>query len=175
MHALATLLTQQQRLRFLLLFVAGIGLLALVFSQWQFLFDRIYLYPVSCAAAALLDLIGVGTRLDVSSLSLGFCLLIFDKVTFRIIPECTGIFALLIFLVAVLAYPTSPARKGWGLLGIPAFFAYSALRLVVLGLVAHFQPDWIRFFHLYLMVLLNFGFMVFVWATWVEGVLHRAR
>ena len=110
MHAFTTIRIQHQRLRFLLLFVTGVGLLAAIFSQWQFLFDRIYLHPVSYAAATVLDLVGVGIRLDTSSLPLGFCLLIFDKITFRIIHECTGIFALLIFLVAVLVvHPTSSA------------------------------------------------------------------
>lgn len=161
--------------RFLLLFAASVGLLALAFSHWQPLFDVAYLYPVSWTAATLLDLLGIGARLDASSLSVGFCLLIFDEITFRVIHECTGLFACLIFLAALCAYPASVRQKLLGLLlGLPAFFVYSALRLVVLGLVAHFQPDWIRFFHLYLMVLLNVGFMVFVWAAWVEGVLRRA-
>jgi len=162
--------------RFLLLFGVSVGLLALAFSRWQSFFDTAYLYPVSWTAANLLDLLGIGTRLDASSLSVGFCLLIFDETTFRVIHECTGLFACLVLLAALAAYPAPVRHKLLGLLlGLPAFFAYSALRLVVLGIIAHFQPAWIRFFHLYLMVLLNFGFMVFAWASWVEGVSRRAR
>ena len=108
--------THRQRLRFLLLFVAGVSLLAAAFSQWQSLFDKAYLYPVSSAAARLLNLLGVPTRLEAGSASLGFCLLVFEDITFRVIHECTGIFALFIFLAALLAYPASLYRKGRGLL-----------------------------------------------------------
>jgi len=161
--------------RFLLLFLAGIASLALAFSRWQPFFDKAYLYPVSWTATALLDLIGIGTRLDAGPLPLGFCLMIFEDATFRVIHECTGIFALLIFAAALLAYPAPMKEKLRGLLlGLPAFFAYSALRLVILGLVVHFQPTWIHFFHLYLMVLLNLGFLIFLWSTWVKGALRRA-
>jgi exosortase/archaeosortase family protein len=163
-----------RRGRFLLLFVAGIASLALIFSQWQPFFDRAYLYPVSWTATSLLDLIGIGTRLDADPLPLGFCLMIFETSTFRVIHECTGIFALLIFAAALFAYPAPIKQKLRGLLlGLPAFFAYSALRLVVLGLVAHFQPTWIHFFHLYLMVLLNLGFLIFIWSIWVKGALRH--
>jgi len=162
------------RLRFLLLFVAGVSLFAAIFSKWQALFDQIYLYPVSYAAATLLDRIGIPAELNASSLSLGFCLVIFDEIIFRVIPECTGIFALLIFLAALLAYPASAAQKGWGLLlGLPAFFVYSSLRLVLLGVVAHLHSEWLPFFHVYLMLLLNLGFMLCVWVSWINrGVSH---
>lgn len=163
-----------RRGRFLLLFVAGVASLALIFSRWQPFFDRAYLYPVSWTATSLLDLIGIDARLDAAPLPLGFCLMVFEASTFRVIHECTGIFALLLFTAALFAYPAPMKLKFRGLLlGLPTFFAYSALRLVILGIVAHFQPEWIHFFHLYLMVLLNLGFLIFLWSTWVKGALHR--
>ena len=142
--------THQRRFRFCLSIVFCVCLLALIFEQWQPLFGKGYLYPVSYAAALLLEQLGVQVELDASSIPLGFCILKLGKITFRIIYECTGIFTLFIFLAAVLAYPASIVQKGWGwMLGIPAFFAYSSLRLVILGLVAHRVPEWIPFFHLY--------------------------
>ena len=160
-----------RRGRFLLLFVAGIAGLALVFSRWQPFFDRAYLYPVSWTATNLLNLIGIGTRLDAAPLPLGFCLMIFETTTFRVIHECTGIFSLLIFLAGLLAYPTSAAHKAWGmLLGIPAFFAFAALRLVLLGLIVHLNLEWFKFCHLYLLVLLSLGFVLFLWTTWINRV-----
>ena len=166
-----TMRTNQHRLRFPLLFLAGVGLLAAAFWQWQFLFDQAYLYPVSDATARLLDLIGVPAELDAGPLSLGFCTLAFEQITFRIIHQCTGIFSLFIFLAALLAYPASLSQMGWGLLlGLPAFFAYGSLRLVVLGLMAHCNPAWVRFFHLYPMVLLSLGFSLFLWVSWVNRV-----
>lgn len=166
----ATLHPHQQRLRFLLLFLAAAGSLATAFRHWQVAFDWGYLYPVSCVTAFILDLAGVEIQLDASSVSLGYCLLVFQEITLRIIHECTGIFPLFILLAALLAYPARAIRKAWGCVWcISAFFAYSSLRLVLLGLIAHLRPEWIQFFHLYLMVLLNFGFVLFIWTIWVNG------
>jgi exosortase/archaeosortase family protein len=166
----AAIRSHQHRLRFLLLFLVAAGSLAVVFGHWQVVFDWGYLYPVSRVTAFILDLVGVELQLDVSSVSLGYCLLIFQGITLRVIHECTGIFALLILLAALLAYPARAIRKAWGgVWCISAFFAYSSLRLVLLGLIAHFRPEWIQFFHRYLIVLLNFGFVLSLWTIWVNG------
>ena len=159
------------RLRFCAVFLAYVGLLALIFKHWEAAFGWLYLYPVSYAAAQLLDLIGLPVGLDASSLSLGFCRLLFGQIVFRIIFECTGIFTLLICLAAILAYPSSLVHKAWGVaLGCVSFFAYGVLRLVLLGVVVWVQPEWISFFHVYFMVLLNLGFMVLVLAVWTGWV-----
>ncbi|MEE3257914.1 MAG: hypothetical protein VX293_01770 [Candidatus Latescibacterota bacterium] len=93
---------------------------------------------------------------------------------YRIIHECTGIFALLIFLSLVFAYPTSFYHKMQGvLLGLPSFYLYSALRLVILGVIAHFEPDLVELFHQYMMVLVNLGFLLFLWLNWIDQVVHR--
>lgn len=167
--------TQRPRLRFGLLFALCLGLMALCFWQWQSVFARGFMYPVSAAAVWALNLIGVSVRLDASSLSLGFCLLTMEKVSFRVIFECTGLFALFILLAAIFAYPASLRQKGWGtLLGIAAFFLYGSARLVLLGVVGHLAPGWLPLFHLYLMVLLNLGFMVFLWLYWIGEVTRHA-
>ena len=171
MYGLTTIRANQRLLHFPLLFVASVALLVAAFSRWQFLFDQGYLYPVSYTAARLLDLLGVPAMLDAGHLSLGYCTLCFEKITFRIVQECTGIFALFTFVAALLAYPTSVRQKGLGLLlGLPAFFVYSFLRLVALGVVAHHNPGWIHYYHLYFMVLLNLGFSLFLWVSWVNRV-----
>ena len=93
---------------------------------------------------------------------------------YRIIHECTGIFALLIFLSQVFAYPTFFYHKMQGvLLGLPSFYLYSALQLVILGVIAHFEPDLVELFHHYMMVLVNLGFLLFLWLNWIDQVVHR--
>ena len=165
------------RARFLLSFATGMGLLIVVFDGFRSVFDRLYLYPVSWTSAALLNRAGVPAHLDAGSLSTGFCQLSLGEVRFRVIPECTGIFALFVFLAALSAYPAaSLLRKFQGLLlALPSFFAYGSLRLAALGLVGYFEPAWIRFFHLYLMVLLNLGFLAFLWTYWVDKVPDHDR
>ena len=143
---------------------------SLLFEHWQFVFVSGYLHPVSIVVAMLLNAVGVDTQLDTASLSQGFCLLRMDKLTFRVIFECTGIFSLFIFSAATLAYPAPVVDKAWGLLlGSIGFFLYSSLRLVLLGVVGDLAPHWVQFSHLWL-VLINMSFAVFVWLSWINRV-----
>lgn len=161
----------RRQTHFCLGFLLCLGLLEGSFKQWQPLFGKAYLYPISAATAGLLKLVGVPVQLDASHISAGFCTLALAQVKLQIIFECTGLFSLFILAAAIAAYPTSLAHKGWGLLlGTAAFFLYSTLRLVVLSLVVHLAPGWILLFHLYLMVLLNLGFMVFLWLSWIARI-----
>ena len=132
------------------------------------------MYPVSYLAAALLNALGIAAELHTSALVAGFCDLVLGGVVYRIIHECTGIFALLIFLSQVFAYPTFFYHKMQGvLLGLPSFYLYSVLRLVILGVIAHFEPDLVELFHQYMMVLVNLGFLLFLWLNWIDQVVHR--
>lgn len=159
------------RARFGLLFVIWALSFSMVFEHWQSLFAAGYMHPVSAVTALLLNFLGVVTEMDASSLSQGFCLLRMERVTFRVIFECTGIFPLFIFAAATLAYPASLTQKGLGLLlGIVAFFLYSSLRLVLMGVIGQLMPHWIQFSHLGLMVLINVGFAAFIWLCWVDRV-----
>ena len=128
------------------------------------------------ANMVLLPLIGVSTVLDAGPLDAGYCVLSMEQVDFHVEHECTGLFALCIYLAAVAAYPVPVFRRLQGLLvGLPAFFAYSVLRLVILGGVAHLVPTWVQFSHLYLMVLMNLAFMLFLWSSWVNRVTAESQ
>ena len=159
---------QQSQTGFILRFVLSMVGLTAVYSHLEPLFGYTYLYPVSQAVAILLDLIGVPTALY-TYLDQGFCALQMERTLFHVEYECSGVFSLCIYLGAVVIYSATWSAKMWGiLLGIPAFFVYSVLRLVMLGLVGHLVPTWLEFFHIYLMVVLNLGFMFFLWTFWVN-------
>ena len=156
---------------FCLLFVLWALSFSLIFENWQSLFATGYMHPVTSVTAVLLNWLGVATQMDASSLSQGFCLLHMEKLTFRVIFECTGIFSLFIFAAATLAYPASLRQKGQGLfLGFIAFFLFSSLRLVALGITAQLMPQWMQFSHIWLMVFINAGYAVFIWLCWVNRV-----
>ena len=160
-----------QQIRFCLWFLCCLLLLEWIFNRWQPLVGGLFMHMISATAAASLNLLGVPVRLDTSSIAAGFCIMALDTIAFQIIYECTGIFSFFILVAAIAAYPTSLVQKGWGLLlGAGAFFLYSTLRLIALGVVGHFSPAWIQPFHLYFMVLLNQGFMVFLWLFWIGKV-----
>ena len=99
------------------------------------------------------------------------CELAVDDVVYQVTFECTGIFALFMCLAAVLAYPASFSSKTRGIaLVVPAFVLYSVARLCIMGMVAHFAPTQIELFHVYVMVLVNIGFVLLLWLYWVREV-----
>ena len=144
-----------------------------MFEHGQTIFGILYMYPISTTATFLLNLMGLRAWLSTASLPQGFCELGLEEIVYRVTFDCTGLFPLLVFLALVLAYPTSLVKKGNALLlGIPAIFVFSTLRLVTLGVVAHLSPKWIELFHVYVMELATLGFMLFVWKYWINEVVY---
>ncbi|MFT5089550.1 MAG: exosortase/archaeosortase family protein [Candidatus Latescibacterota bacterium] len=153
---------------FALRFVLSMVVLTMVYSYLEPLFGYSYLYPLSLVSATLLDLSGVPNDLY-AFIDQGFCALQMERNLFHIEYECTGVFTLCIYLVTVIVYPVAWVAKVRGVaLGISAFFAYGVLRVFGLGLISHWLPSWLDFFHIYLMVALNLGFLLFLWAFWVN-------
>lgn len=166
---------EKRTLRFCTLFVAYLAALAVVFELGQALWSRVYMWPLSAAATTLLRVLGLTADLDTSSLDMGYCELAVREVVYRVTFDCTGVFALLVLGALVAAYPASTRQRAEGLLtGLPAVAVFSCLRLVVLGIVAHVEPEWIELFHVYVMELATLGVMLYVWKHWVNGVGHVA-
>ncbi len=165
--------SQQPAICFCLLFALTLGGLALIFEQWQILFGWAYMLPVAHTATFLLNLLTISAELNTVPLAQGYCELGLTEIIYRVTFDCTGLFALLVFLALTVAYPASVHKKGSALLiGVPAIFAFSALRCVFLGVVAHLNPDWIELFHVYVMELATLGFMLFVWKYWINEIVH---
>ena len=163
--------TQQRSIRFCLFFVACMAVLALVFELSESFFAWVYMYPVSTTATGLLGLMAFDATLDTTQLPLGFCEMILGRITYRVTFDCTGVFFLLVFLALTTAYPTSLKEKGFALaLGVPAIFVFCTMRLVILGIVAYVEPDWIELFHVYVMELATLGFMLYVWKYWINSL-----
>ncbi|MFC1525186.1 hypothetical protein ACFL6X_00055 [Candidatus Latescibacterota bacterium] len=169
--SLASLWGHSSRARFCILFGAYVLALGWLFERWEMAFARFYLLPVSHVATASLNLLGLEARLEVGALAQGFCDIVLPSITLHIIHECTGIFTLFMFLAAVFAFPASlTARLAGAALGSAAFFAYSSVRLAFLGVVGHVAPDWVWVIHVWLMILINLGFALCLWLTWVSRV-----
>ena len=164
---------EKPSLRFVLLAVLYLAGLALVFEYAQGLAATLYMLPVASLAAALLNAMSMQAVLDTAQLHVGYCEIALRQIIYRVTFDCTGSFALLLYASLSLAYPTAAIRKVKALLiGAPAIFVFSTLRLVVLGIVAHVEPDWVELFHVYVMELATLGFMLFVWKYWIDEVTH---
>lgn len=79
-----------------------------------------------------------------------------------IIPECTGLIAMLLFTAFVCAFPSSPKGKGVGLLyGLPILAAFNAFRLALLLVIGDRWPDAFEYVHIFIAQML-FIMLVFV-------------
>jgi exosortase/archaeosortase family protein len=69
----------------------------------------------------------------------------------RIIPECTPLMPILMFGIAVAAYPAAPA---WKLVGVGAgavlLWIYNVARMLALIATLTWWPRWFKFLHVYL-------------------------
>jgi archaeosortase B (VPXXXP-CTERM-specific) len=94
----------------------------------------------------------------------------------RIIAECTGIFEALIFLAAVLAFPTTWAKRAIGIgLGIPILYAFNVLRILVLIVVGRYWYDLFDFMHLYFWQATLILMITSVWLLWIFKVVRHGE
>ena len=155
--------------RFVASFIGWLAGFAVVFELSRTLWVHVYMLPLTHLARLALGLLGLPAQVVEPTATAVFCLLQVEDIVYRVTFECTGIFALFLCLACILAFPTRGLVRFQGLLlVIPAFAAYSALRLVVLGLVAHWSPAHIDLFHLYVMVVANIGFVLGLWLYWLN-------
>ena len=96
-----------------------------------------------------------------------------DGFAVRIIEECTGIFEVIIFVAAVLAFPTTWAKRliGFGM-GIPLLYVFNVVRILVLILVGRYQPDVFEFMHLYFWQATLILMITSVWLLWIFKVVR---
>ena len=96
-----------------------------------------------------------------------------DGFSVRIIEECTGIFEVIIYVAAVLAFPTSWAKRLIGLaMGIPLLYVFNVVRILVLILVGRYYPDVFEFMHLYFWQATLILMITSVWLLWIFKVVR---
>jgi len=101
-------------------------------------------------------------------------LLTFGNFPVKIIEECTGIYEILIFLAAVMAFPTSLKKKGIGLaFGIPLMYLFNLVRILVLVIVGRYHYEVFDFMHLYFWQVTLILMITSVWVLWILKVVKR--
>ncbi|MEA1907976.1 MAG: exosortase H [Euryarchaeota archaeon] len=94
-----------------------------------------------------------------------------DRLSLRIIDECTAMFGSIVYISCVLAYPTDLKKKIIGIvLGIPCLYAINMVRLVVLAFVGLSIPEIFEFVHTYLWQTIFIVFVIVIWLIWVDRV-----
>ena len=98
----------------------------------------------------------------------------FGQFVVKIIDECTGIYEMLIFAAAVLAFPTSWAKRGVGLLlGCPLIYLFNVVRIAGLIVVGRYWSEAFEFMHLYFWQATMIAMITSVWMLWIVKVVQR--
>lgn len=103
-------------------------------------------------------------------------LLSYDGFVVTIVDECTGIYEVIIFTAAVLAFPTSLRNKLVGLVaGNALIYLFNLVRIVFLILVGRYFPAIFEFMHIYFWQATMILMIASVWLLWLIKVVRRAK
>jgi exosortase H (IPTLxxWG-CTERM-specific) len=150
--------------RFLLLFVVlAVGFFAL-FYFWKSGVEHLQEWT-ALLSARLLSLFGF--PVEVTGITYSS-----SGVAIEIIPECTGLYEIIIFSAILLAYPGIWWKKLVGVgTGIAILFILNLIRLLILALIGMRDPQLMEWVHLYLWQLTLILFVVglfLIWLSWIR-------
>jgi len=86
--------------------------------------------------------------------------------TIRIVSECTALYPTVIFVSAVVAFPSSWRHKTWAAIGVPALVVMNLLRIVSLCYIDHWYPRSMETAHYVVWQSLMIFFTVVLWLLW---------
>ena len=156
------------------IFIAILLLFTFTFDFFEKIYLLAFLKPVSLLGYYSLKLFGLPVTFSSEHLPLGYCDYILPHQILRVNFGCTGLYVLFIFLAAVLAFPISFRSKMLGLLlGIPVFTLYSILRLIIMGIVGNWIPQYLDIIHNYLMIVINIAFTIWLYGVWLNYALQK--
>jgi len=159
--------------RFVLLFALLLGVEVVAYpiatKRWFFVVKALTSWTAQIEYYAL--------RLFTFSATLEANVVYLDGFAVRIIEECTGVFEVIIFMAAVLAFPTTWAKRAIGLgMGIPLLYLFNVLRILVLMVVGRYQPSIFEFMHIYFWQATLILMITSVWLLWIFKVVrHGAK
>ena len=157
--------TNREIVRFLLFFSVLLVVFFVVFSLISSSFDFLRV-GTAHLTSAVADLLGMETKVHGSTLSMA-------TMDFEVIAECTGVFAMMIYAAAVVAYPARWKERVLGLVvGIPIIFGVNVARMVALVYVALYHENSFEYVHSYLWQGTFVIFVILVWFLWIRRVVH---
>ncbi len=143
-------------------------LLFYFFLHWQVSEDYIAVYlPVFMAKSVsiVLNLIGI----DANNAK---AVVILPNFRFTIIYHCAGIFGMMIYASAVLAYPARWFEKCYGLLfGWVGLYSINTIRMAALGVIGMKWRKHFDFYHEYLWQGIFIIFVIGFWIVWKEKLI----
>ncbi len=159
-------------LRFVFTFLAFLILGGIIFSQ---LFSR-YHEQILWLMDLTASIVGTTMSLFSSDVTYAGPNVAFKGFSVEIIDECTGLFEMLIYVAAVLAYSASIKKKLLGIaLGIPAIFIFNIVRIAVLLIAGASSLRLFDFMHLYFWQATLIIMIATAWVGWLYLVVYREK
>lgn len=156
--------TRLQLLRFFLLFCFIAGILFALAYFWTGGMQALEGWTAG-VTAFLLSLFGYPASASGQMCSVG-------SLVIQIIPECTGVFEIIVFSAVLLAYPAPWRKKLLGIVaGLVILTFLNLLRLLILGMIGFSNQELMEWIHLYLWQLTLIAFVVglfFAWLAWIQ-------
>jgi len=137
---------------------------------------RAQLFPAVRALEGATAALASGVlALFASDVSQGGRVLVLSGHTALIVEECTGVYEILIFCAAVLAFPTGWRQRLLGFaFGIPLIYAFNVLRIATLLAAGRHYPAALDFLHLYFWQATLILVITGTWLLWIALVVRRA-
>jgi exosortase/archaeosortase family protein len=94
---------------------------------------------------------------------------------YGIIYQCAGIFGMMIYVSAIIAFPSTLLQKLAGIaLGITGLYAINTIRMSALGIIGTYWNDLFHFFHEWMWQGIFIAFVIVFWLIWKEIIVRRA-
>jgi archaeosortase B (VPXXXP-CTERM-specific) len=158
--------------RFVIFFLINLGIVAIVYS----IITGELFGIVEGMMSITTNIEGFILGIFSSHVSVGLYSVTFEGFPVKIIEECTGIYEILIFTAAVMAFPTSLKKKGIGLaFGVPLMYLFNVIRILVLILIGRYYYSIFDFMHLYFWQVTLILMITSVWVLWILKVVNREK
>lgn len=158
--------------RFVFFFLLYLGIVAVVYPPFR---ER-YTFALDALAEATAAIQYYFFKVFSDSVTLNDKVVIFQGFAVKIIEECTGVYEVLIFIAAVMAFPTTLKKKAIGLgMGVPLLYFFNVVRIAVLIVVGKFFQDYFDFMHLYFWQATLILMITSVWLLWITKVVKSDR
>ncbi len=154
--------TRKNMIKFLAIFTAS---LIASYIIYYFLLKQTVLTSLKNFTALLLSLSLKAIGLDAKTHSQFVSV---DGFALEIIDECTGVFSMLVYVSAIIAYPSKREMKILGIIfGIGIIYFFNILRLIVLAITGIKLPSAFEFVHSYLWQGTFLAIVVFIFYGWI--------
>jgi len=158
--------------RFCLIFL---GLLIILTTTFPFLSDK-FNPQLTWLMVATADITGFSLKLLGMTVRVSGRVVSMSNFSIEVVGECTGLYEMLIFLAAMIAYPASWKRKLIGAgLGIPFLYVINIIRMIFITVVGNSSPQTFDFLHMYFWQVAMILIIVSAWVLWIEKVAHYER